>query len=196
MKFLFFVSAIKTKKTMLHYFRKFLSPLLVSIVTYQTAPAQNATTLKIGDPAPTFVLKDSSGADIFLRDYCGSLRQPWKNKTKHVVMLSFFATWCQPCLKEIPELEKLAVEFRGQNLKIFLIDLKEQREPVQKFCRENNITLPVLFDKYGVVAGKYQATSLPRLFVIGREGRIVWQSTGYQENFPVGLSELLKSQFQ
>jgi thiol-disulfide isomerase/thioredoxin len=171
-----------------------------SILATWQHPAQSYSTpkdsvLKVGKPAPTFALKDSIGADIFLRDFCGELRQPWKNKIKHVVILSFFATWCEPCLKEIPELEKLANDFRGRELKIFLVNLKEDAALVKKFCREKNVTLPVLFDKYGIVAGKYQATSLPRLFVVAREGKLIWQTTGYQENFQTALRAILEREF-
>ncbi len=171
-----------------------------AILTNWQRPAQTPSTpkdsvLKVGNPAPTFVLRDSTGADVFLRDFCGELRQPWKNKVKHVVILSFFATWCEPCLKEIPELEKLANEFRGRELKIFLVNLKEDRALVEKFYREKNITLPVLFDKYGIVAGKYHVDSLPRLFVIDREGKLLWQTIGYQENFSTTLRRILDGQF-
>ena len=69
--------------------------------------------LKIGDPAPLFVLKSLDDDRVFLRDYCGELRQPWKNKTKHVVLVSFFATWCKPCHKEIYELQETIKKYKG-----------------------------------------------------------------------------------
>lgn len=170
--------------------------VLILLFLSGAAHAQEKPALKTGDPAPTFVLKDINGTEVFLRDYCGDLRQPWKNQTRHLVILSFFATWCQPCMKEIPQLQEISKEFRRQNLKIFLINLKEDLAPVRKFCYEKKIHLPVLLDKYGVVAGKYQVTSLPRLFVINREGKIIWYTTGYQEDFAEALRKVLERQFE
>ena len=63
---------------------------------------------KLDTDAPLFSLPDLNNNYIALRDLCGEkLRKPWKNKTKHVVVLSFFATWCKPCIAEIPHLQNI-----------------------------------------------------------------------------------------
>lgn len=174
---------------------KYLIMIFILLTINFTAFAQQekADKIKIGNPAPIFVLKSLDDNEVFLRDFCGDLRQPWKNKIQHVVIISFFATWCQPCMKEISELENVVANFKDKELKVFLIDLKEEKSVVQKFVTEKKFQSPVLLDKYGVVAQNYGVSSLPRLFVIDREGKIVWKTTGYQENIAKELTAILKT---
>ena len=152
--------------------------------------------LKINDPAPKFVVRNLNGENIFLRDYCGELRQPWKNKVQHVVILSFFTTYCKPCLKEISVLQKLLQRYQEKELKTFLINLKEDKEHVGKFVAEKKFNLPVLLDKYGVVAKKYDVTSVPRIFVISRKGKLIWKTRGFSENLDEELTKVLNEQFE
>lgn len=153
--------------------------------------AQSAQ-IKSGNTAPTFVLKSLEDNYVYLRDFCGKLRPPSKNKKQHVVIVSFFATWCKPCLKEIKELKMVLANFEGRNLQLFLIDLKEEKSVVRKFVREKNLPGTILLDKYGVVAKKYGATTLPRLFVIDRDGKLVWETKGYHENLADELTSVLE----
>lgn len=172
-----------------------LHGLLFFLLTINISPwNKEKDSLKINEPAPLFVLRNLKGEAIFLRDYCGKLRQPWKNKKKHVVILSFFTTYCKPCLKEIPELERLTEIYRNKNLKAFLINLKEDRDLVNQFVNQKGIKLPVLLDRYGVVANKYGVTSVPRIFVINQDGRLVWMTRGYEGNFKEKLTKVLRSQ--
>lgn len=137
--------------------------------------------LKIGDKAPTFYLKDVNNNDVFLRDYCGEkLRKPWKNKEKYVVVLSFWATWCGPCQKEIPVLQEIMDGYAGQKVKAFLIDVGEKKEKVAPFVQKKKFRLPVLLDVYSMVSTKkYQVPALPRLFVIDQNGIIRHTEEGF-----------------
>ena len=100
-------------------------------------PAQQLSKpLIVDEKAPTFYLKTIDGKDFYLRDFCGKLRQPWKNKTQHVLVISFFATWCLPCMKEIPELERIADKYKDENVKVLLVDVKEKKELITQFNRD------------------------------------------------------------
>lgn len=138
--------------------------------------------LQIGDAAPTFYLKDIQDKDVFLRNYCGQkLRQPWKNKEKYVVILSFWATWCGPCQKEIPVLQEVIDSFGNEKIKVFLVDVGEKKEVVASFVQKKNYKLPVLLDIYSMVsAKKYMVNSLPRLFVIDQDGIIRHVTKGFK----------------
>ena len=139
--------------------------------------------LKAGDPAPTFYLRDLDNEDFFIRDYCGEeLRQPWKHREKHVVILSFFASWCQPCRQEIPLLHEIKDKYKDENLKIYLIDVGEKKDLVRKFVSQQGYKLPILLDIYSMVsAKKYGVYSLPHLFVIDKDGIIALNKTGFHD---------------
>lgn len=160
----------------------FFTLVLISI---RSAFAQNTSSpdsLKVGDSAPTFSLPDLNNNYVFLRDFCGTkLRKPWINKTKHVVVLSFFATWCGPCIKEIPYVEKLMEEYKGKPIRFYLIDVGEDPALVRPFIKKYNIKLPVLVDRYMKTSEKYGANSLPRLVVIDKNGTVIKLRRGFTE---------------
>ncbi len=172
--------------------------VLAALVTVHAENDQQKTMgLQVGEEAPTFYLRDLQGNDVFLRDFCGkSLRKPWKNKEKYVVVLSFFATWCVPCQKEIPLLHDLQQKYIDKNLKIILIDVGEKKDKVVPFIKEKGYTLPVLLDKYNMVAKKkYKVFALPYLFIIDQEGIIRLVKLGFKdrEDFEKKLIPILDS---
>jgi peroxiredoxin len=170
------------------YFILFCSTLLLYAGIQDTA-------IQIGAEAPTFSLPTIDHKYISLRDFCGKkLRKPWKNNVKNVVVLSFFATWCKPCMKEIPLLEKLMTEFADLPVRFYLIDVGEDRDKITKFIKNKNIRIPVLLDRYQKTAEKYDALTLPRLIVIDKNGMIQQEMKGFKdaESFENDLTELLK----
>lgn len=171
-------------------------PLIIILLLFSdfdTAFAQNNKndSLIVGSAAPTFFLKTLTGEEFYLSNYCGKLREPWKNKKPHVVILSFFATWCAPCLQEIAVLEETAMKFAGQNLKIFLINVNEKPEIITRFAGKHQIKLPVLQDSYGLVAQKYGADKLPRYVLIDQDGKIALLGKGYTADFKEKLNQEL-----
>jgi len=147
--------------------------------------------LTVGAVAPTFFLKTLNGEEFYLSNFCGKWREPWKSKKPSVVILSFFATWCEPCLKEIAELEEIARKFAGQDLRIFLIDVAEKPGLVTTFMKKHGFKLPVLLDTYGLVAQKYDADKLPRYVLINNDGKIALLGKGYAADFKEQLSKNL-----
>lgn len=151
-------------------------------------------TLCIGCESPTFSLPSLDQEYVSLRDFCGQeLRKPWINKIKHVVVLSFFATWCEPCKKEIPHLTILRNEFRDKPVKFLIIDVGEEREKVLNFIRSSGIEIPVLLDRYTKTAERYDALNLPRLFVLDKNGLIQRKQRGFSraEDFEIEMRELI-----
>jgi thiol-disulfide isomerase/thioredoxin len=155
-----------------------------------------ADSLRPGDQAPTFVMRDVvTGEPVYLRDYTGTvLREDGKTKKeRQVVVLSFWATWCQPCKQEIPHLMKIALEFEQKPVKFFLVDAREQvtEDSVKTVLASRGYTLQCLVDATGRFAEKYAVFSLPVLVIIDKYGVVRKVSRGYQENFEAEVVKLL-----
>jgi thiol-disulfide isomerase/thioredoxin len=157
--------------------------------------------LRPGDPAPSFVLRNIAGGNpVFLRDFAGKeLRRAVRNQPHQVVVLSFWATWCEPCKQEIPLLTKIAEEFKDQPVKFFLVNTFEQakqpnftEDSVVAVLKARNYTLPCLVDATGRVSDSYQVRGLPVLVVIDKQGIIRKISHGFEETFEETMPKLLK----
>ena len=111
------------------------------------------------------------------------LSKPYVNSTPRIVILSFWATWCQPCQREIPELVKFAEKHAADSIKIFLVSLDEKgAAEVGPFVAQKGWKLPVLLDPYRKTAERYGVTSLPALFFISPGGVIRYSTTGMKKD--------------
>jgi cytochrome c biogenesis protein CcmG, thiol:disulfide interchange protein DsbE len=133
--------------------------------------------LAAGDVIPTFYLKDINGNNFFLTDYLGEKA----SNTCRSIVFSFCASYCQPCKIEIPELEKLAVKYRDQGLRVFLVAI-ERQEQAQKLVMETATTLPVLIDRYLVVQKLLGFEGIPYTVLIDSKGVARFISTGFSED--------------
>lgn len=140
-----------------------------------------AMRLKIGDRAPDFRLKDvMTGKAVALSDFSG-------NK---VVMLEFWATWCDICKREMPNLVKLHNDWKGRGFELLSIVLPSGNvDEIRKLVREKRITYPVLLDSDLKVATKLYglAGPIPLKVVIDHKGVIRYTHVG---DYPPGEDEL------
>ena len=133
-------------------------------------------TLRVGDDAPTFVMDDlSTGEPVFLSDYTGTtLRQPWKNSARHVVVICFWSSWSEPSTEEIAALSALAGKLANKPVKVFLVNTGERagvtRESLRTVVGERGYTLTVLVDATGTVADRYGVQQLPQTAVADKQG--------------------------
>jgi cytochrome c biogenesis protein CcmG/thiol:disulfide interchange protein DsbE len=114
----------------------------------------------VGGPAPPFNLKTFEGQTINLSDFKGRF-----------VVLNFWATWCVPCIKEIPEFQK-AHQSLSPKVQIIGINLAESKEKVGEFVEINRLSFPVLLDEYGNVSQEYEVIHLPVTYFITPDGII------------------------
>jgi thiol-disulfide isomerase/thioredoxin len=114
-----------------------------------------------GQPAPDFVLRDLDGATVRLSDLLGK-----------VVYVNFWATWCGPCKKELPAIEKIAGEY-PDDLVVLAINWRESAADARGYLDENDLELRVLLDSGGVY-DHYRAPieGLPLSFFIDRAGNV------------------------
>ncbi|HUK74090.1 MAG TPA: TlpA disulfide reductase family protein [Candidatus Bathyarchaeia archaeon] len=92
-----------------------------------------------------------------------------------VVLVNFWATWCPPCQKEMPDLESLYKEFRHQRFVILAIS-DEDADKVRPFIAERKITYPILLDPGHKVGSLFEVEGIPKSFVYDRDGKLVAQS--------------------
>ncbi len=112
--------------------------------------------------APEFSLKDLSGRPVTLSSLKGK-----------VVLLNFWATWCPPCISEMPVFNKLYREMRGRGLEIVAISADRSESYVRDFVSKHNLDLKVLYDADRSVTKQYKVFSMPTTFLIDKNGFIV-----------------------
>jgi len=113
---------------------------------------------------PDFTLKDLSGKTWTFGELQGK-----------VVLVNFWATWCPPCRKEMPDLETLYQRFRSKGLVVLGIS-DEEAAKVEPFIRERKVSFPVLLDPGQKVNEMFVVEGIPKSFVYDREGKLVAQS--------------------
>ena len=92
-----------------------------------------------------------------------------------VVLVNFWATWCPPCRKEMPDLNALYAEFKNKGLVILAIS-DEEVEKVAPFIQDHGITYPILLDPHREVNKRFEINGIPKSFVYDRDGKLVTQS--------------------
>ena len=150
--------------------------------------------LKPGDLAPSWALMYAPGKFEFLKNWTVErnlkLRKFMSQPDRYPVVLSFFATWCVPCMKELPHLENVYQAYKNEKVKFFLVDITEatrtgENENSPKagpFLAEKGVTIPILYDNRGVAKERYGAKTLPRLFVIDKFQIIREARQGFHED--------------
>jgi thiol-disulfide isomerase/thioredoxin len=160
---------------------KFLMLLIISSVFIcgceknteeQAAPENDATELNTentsSSKAPDFTLKDINGKDVKLSDYKGK-----------VVILDFWATWCPPCRKGIPDLISLQNEYKNDLVVIGIsLDQKNTINEVVPFSKNYGINYPVVYGDASVVQRYGGIEAIPTSFIIDREGNIANKYVG------------------
>jgi len=112
--------------------------------------------------APDFRLKDLKGQDVSL----GSMKD-------RPVLLVFGTTWCPYCREEIPHIKEIYRQGREKKLEVLNIYINEPEAKVAAFAAKHELPYPVLLDKDGQVAERYQVRGVPTLVLLDRQGKIV-----------------------
>lgn len=144
---------------------KMLTAILVMILTSGLLITGCATgsepTATVGKAAPDFELQNLDGQSISLSDLKGK-----------PVLINFWATWCGPCVSEMPYIQEIYGEWSGKGLMVLAINMGESSSKVEQFLQDHNLSLPVLLDTKAVVARMYVKRGIPTTVFIDKEGII------------------------
>ncbi len=121
-------------------------------------------------PAPDFTLEDLNGRKVRLKGLKGK-----------VIFLNFWATWCPPCVQEMPTMEKLHQTFGQKGLTVLAINYREDAKQVKKFFSKYKLTFIALLDLDGKVSERYRAWGLPVTVIINKRGEIVGKVIGSRD---------------
>ena len=145
-------SALPLQRTILLVFLLLLSGILTGM---GSKPPQ------VSGTAPDFQTTLSSGEPVSLKDYRGKS-----------VLLTFWATWCEPCKKEMPEIQAAYEAHKEEGLTVLAVNFGEKGGEAQAFADKMGLTFPVLLDRKINIAEQYGVVSLPVTFFIDRNGMI------------------------
>jgi peroxiredoxin len=128
----------------------------------------NQTAIEGGIPAPDFTFPGLDGKMVSLSDYKGK-----------VVLVNIWATWCPPCVKEMPSMEKLYRKFKGENFEILAVSIDEPGpKAVAPFMEKTRLTFPALIDSKGAIKPVYRITGIPESFIIDKQGLLIKKIVG------------------
>ena len=159
--------------------------ILIGVMLSLVSKAQTGDRTYIGQQVPAFAIQTKTG--FITKDSI-------KGK---VCLINFFATWCAPCMQELPVLQKEIWErYKGnKDFCLFVVGRDHTQEQMDSFKRVKGYTLPFYPDKSHGVYAQFAAKYIPRNYLINQEGQIVYASTGYtREEFNkllIKLQELL-----
>jgi thiol-disulfide isomerase/thioredoxin len=153
-------------------------------VTHQGGGAELVKRAEQGkpQPAPDFRLARLDGdGHVDLKSF----------RNNKVVLVNFWASWCDPCKREMPRLEQAYRQYRAKGVEFIGVDTNDFDSPAKREVRKADTSYPVLYDSAGRVVDDYGGLGLPKTFVIDRRGRIV----GYHEGelHPEDITQLLDS---
>jgi peroxiredoxin len=145
--------------------------LLFGLAALAALPlAQPARAVDAGQPAPQFALASLSGeGNVSIGAHRGK-----------VVYVDFWASWCAPCLKAVPALEKLRKEFPASDFQVLAINLDREPEKARKFLEDHPVGYPSASDPAGKLPEMFGLETMPTSYLIDRKGVVRYVHRGYK----------------
>jgi thiol-disulfide isomerase/thioredoxin len=162
---------------------------LTATAADQSLPGLGHNLNKLSKPmdAPDFSLNDMDENRHSLDDYRGK-----------VILLNFWATWCPPCRREMPSMERLYQKFKEQAFIVLAINQWEDPDHVFAYTGQLNTdpTFPILFDRESEVSAAYGVKGLPTTYLLDRQGRIRYRALGGREFDHPEVEEIIRQLLQ
>lgn len=144
--------------------------LFCSMLSLSALAEQTMTRIKKELDAPDFTLKDMDGNVHKLSDYRGK-----------PVIINFWATWCPPCRKEMPSMERAWQKLKDKGVALLAVDVGEDEDTIFTFFADIDANYPILLDESGEIVNQWPVKGLPTTFVLSPQGKIIYRATGGRE---------------
>ncbi len=145
--------------------------MMAAGINAQALNLGDGTKVKQGQAVPQFKVETVNGATVDMASLKGQ-----------VVLVNFWATWCPPCRSELKRVPKeIAERFAGKDFVLLAISRGEKRDVVEKFLAKEGYTFNAGLDPDGKIFGLFAENSIPRNFLVDRQGKIAFISIGYEE---------------
>jgi thiol-disulfide isomerase/thioredoxin len=160
--------------------------LAVVLTSTSAAAAETPLTFNQGDELAGFALRAVNSSKgglsglVSLDSFFTRQEAPAK-----VLIMSFFATYCGPCKKELPYLQALYEAYHDRGLDVFVISIDKEPEKIdelKKLGADAKITFPILWDRFNMVAKRYNISKLPCLYIVGADKKVINLNVGYGED--------------
>ena len=163
-----------------------MNKLLLLFTLLVSCDALSMETLKpyTGDELPAFELTDLDGETHRLADYRGK-----------VLLVNFWATWCAPCIREMPSMQRLKVHLQGKPFALLAINMGEREEALMPFLQGIGVDLDILLDVNGSVGRNWGVFAYPSSFLLDNEGQVTHVRYGEAEWDDPGIVSLIESMF-
>ncbi len=123
-----------------------------------------------GDTAPKFSISTDQGKTISRSDFGGKL-----------LVLNFWATWCAPCIQEIPSLNQFAKTYASKGVTVLAVSVDRKEDRYREFLRRNNVSFLTARDPEANISSKYGTFMYPESYVIDQNGKVVFKVANAQD---------------
>lgn len=158
--------------------------LLLTVFAFAVNLYSQEEELKAGRKAPNFKLENIDKKYVELNKETGS----------GPILLSFWATWCKPCVEELTEFSKIYEEYKSSGFKMFAVSTDNEKSvaKVKPLIKSRGYTFPVLLDTNSETARLYYANPIPYTVLVDKNGNIVYTHRGYLKGDELQLKEKLE----
>ena len=140
-----------------------------------------AASEKLSGKSANFTLKSRSGKNIKLSELRGE-----------VVMLNFWASWCGPCRKEMPILEKIHKKYKKLGFTLLGVNVEQDTRAAKRYLKDVKVSFPILFDPANKTSKLYNVSAMPTTILIDRNGNKRFLHKGYKSGYENAYKKEIK----
>jgi cytochrome c biogenesis protein CcmG/thiol:disulfide interchange protein DsbE len=159
-----------------------LTLLIAGVLIWRVSPYLQIYSAEVGERAPTFQLTADDGSGASLEDYRGKY-----------VLLNFWATWCPPCIQELPSLNTLHRELESEGLVVLGISVDENQGAYEQFLERWDVSFPTVRDAEMEVATLYGTNMYPETYLIDPNGKVLRKYAGPEDWMSPQILNYLRS---